>query len=164
MHLHCAGSTNLLRTSTVKVLLLTSCLCLAVQAATPAVGSLGDGQHSALGDPVGRDPSVACAVTLGVFVRGGDNARFVADTYGVHVNVRFGEITEVASGSLDGRRAYVFVTRTYPGAHEIRTSSWRDSYYPRHPSEGPTVSAISVTGGPLRGDWTLTECRNPPEP
>lgn len=147
------------------LLLLTFCLCVAVQSASLAqAGPLSGEHHSALGSPVEVGAPSRCPATLGVFVRQDAEARFVADAYGVHVNVRFSEITEVLSGLLNGRRAYVFVTHTYPDAQAVRSSSWRDSYYPRHPSEGPAVSAISVPVGPLRGNWTLAECRHLVEP
>ena len=117
-------------------------------------------QGSALGEPIGPGETPNCPVTRGVFVREEDKARFVADHYGVNVNVRLSELNEVLSGLLDGHRAYLFAMHASPGTTGATSSSWKDNFYPRHASEGPFVSTISAPIGPLRGSWILTECRS----
>jgi len=95
-----------------------------------------------------------------VFLREEDKARFVADAYGVNLNVKLGELNEVVSGLLDGRRAYFFVMHASDEVAGV-ISSWRDSFYPRHNSEGPTMSTLGASLGPLRGHWILAECQPP---
>ncbi|WP_336491216.1 hypothetical protein [Methylobacterium nigriterrae] len=103
-------------------------------------------------------PALTCPVSRAVFLREEDKARFVADAYGVNLNVQLGELNEVISGWLDGRRAYLFVMHASDEVVGV-ISPWRDSFYPRHNSEGPTMSTLGASLGPLRGHWILAECQ-----
>ena len=94
-------------------------------------------QGSALGEPIGPGETLNCPVSRGVFVREEDKARFVADHYGVNVNVQLSELNEVLSGLLDGHRAYLFAMHASPGTTGATSSSGRTASIPAMRVRGP---------------------------
>src|SRR4051812_37939602 len=89
------------------VLIAAALLLDGAWAGPASAGPPAQDRETALGHPIEAGEAPRCPVTRGVFVREEDKARFVADHYGVNINAKYGEVNEVLSGLLNGRRAYL---------------------------------------------------------